>query len=182
MRVITGTARGKKLKTLEGMDVRPTTDKVKEAVFSSIQFDLEGAAVIDLFAGSGQMGIEALSRGAKSAVFTDISKKSIDIINENLEYTELKGNAKVINTDGTDYLKSSAAKFDIAILDPPYRKGLIEKSLPLLENLMNEGGKIICEHEKELKLENCYDKIRILKTYNYGRISVTVFIAENKEV
>lgn len=181
MRVITGIAKGRKLRTLEGNDVRPTTDKVKEAIFSSVQFDLDGAAVIDLFAGSGQMGIEALSRGAASAVFTDISRKSIDIINENLSAVGLAASARVINTDGIDFLKSSGQKFDIAILDPPYRCGLIEKALPVLENLMNDGGKIICEHEKELSLPDCYQNIHISRTYNYGKISVTIFIAGNGE-
>lgn len=181
MRVITGIARGRKLRTLEGNDVRPTTDKVKEAVFSSIQFDIDGASVIDLFAGSGQMGIEALSRGAGSAVFTDISRKSIDIINENLTVSGLADSAKVIHSDGIDFLKTSNQHFDIAILDPPYRKGLIEAALPVLENLMNDGGKIICEHEKELSLPDCYSNIHIAKTYNYGKISVTVFIAGSRE-
>ena len=119
MRVITGSAKGRRLKTAEGMEVRPTSDKVKEAVFSAIQFDIINAKVLDLFSGSGQMGIEALSRGAAYAVFTDISKKSAAITKENLSSTSLEKNARVIITDATEFVKTTSDTFDIAILDPP---------------------------------------------------------------
>ena len=95
MRVIAGSAKGRKLKTLEGLDVRPTTDKVKEAIFSAIQFDLPGAVVLDLFAGSGQMGIEALSRGAETAVFVDRSARSLQMTKENLESVQLAAQAQL---------------------------------------------------------------------------------------
>lgn len=180
MRVITGKAKGRKLKTLEGNDVRPTTDKVKEAVFSAIQFEIEDARVIDLFSGSGQMGIEALSRGADYAVFTDISKRSLDVTRENLENTGFSQQSKLINADGIEFIKSTAEKFDIAILDPPYRHGLIEKALPYLVKVMNNNGIIICEHEKELKIPE-YDGLNIRKEYNYGKISVTLFSVSREE-
>jgi 16S rRNA (guanine(966)-N(2))-methyltransferase RsmD len=180
MRVITGKAKGRKLKTLEGNDVRPTTDKVKEAVFSAIQFEIEGARVIDLFSGSGQMGIEALSRGADYAVFTDISKRSLDVTRENLESTGFLQQSRLINTDGIEFIKNTAEKFDIAILDPPYRHGLIEKTLSYLVKIMNDNGIIICEHEKELELDEC-DRLNIRKKYSYGKISVTLFSVSREE-
>ena len=121
MRVITGTARGRVLRTLEGEDVRPTTDRVKEAVFSIIQFEIEGRRVLDLFAGSGQLGIEALSRGAASATFVDMSKDSLSAVKYNLEHTKLGDNAKVVQTDALSFLKLTKDKFDIVFLDPPMR-------------------------------------------------------------
>ena len=124
MRVIAGSARGRKLKTLEGMDVRPTTDKVKEAIFSAIQFDLPDAAVLDLFAGSGQMGIEALSRGAASVVFVDRSARSLQVTRENLESVQFAEQAQLHQTEAQSFLQSTAMQFDIAILDPPDRKGM----------------------------------------------------------
>ena len=132
MRVIAGSAKGRKLKTLEGLDVRPTTDKVKEAIFSAIQFDLPGAVVLDLFAGSGQMGIEALSRGAETAVFVDRSARSLQMTKENLESVQLAAQAQLHQAEAQSFLQTTAMQFDIAILDPPYRKGFHEKLLPLL--------------------------------------------------
>ena len=139
MRVIAGSARGRRLKTLEGMDVRPTTDKVKEAIFSAIQFDLPDAAVLDLFAGSGQMGIEALSRGAASVVFVDRSARSLQVTRENLESVQFAEQAQLHQTEAQSFLQSTAMQFDIAILDPPYRKGMHEKLLPLLAEHMADN-------------------------------------------
>ncbi|MBP3486080.1 MAG: RsmD family RNA methyltransferase, partial [Oscillospiraceae bacterium] len=106
MRVITGSARGRRLKELEGMETRPTTDRVKEGLFSAIQFDIEGRRVLDLFAGTGQLGIECLSRGAKSAVFVDRRKDAVALIRENLRVTELSERARVISGDSMEYLKT----------------------------------------------------------------------------
>ena len=107
MRVITGIARGRKLVAPEGLDVRPTADKVKEGIFSAVQFELEGARVLDLFAGSGQMGIEALSRGAERAVFIDSSLRSIRCVNENLRNTGIERQSEVLNRDSYDYPRSA---------------------------------------------------------------------------
>ena len=121
MRVITGSARGRRLKALEGQDVRPTTDRVKEAVFSIIQCEIEGRNFLDLFAGSGQMGIEALSRGAAKAVFIDEKKSCIDIIKQNLVHTGLSDKAVVLNTGSLSFAKRPASEsFDIAFLDPQH--------------------------------------------------------------
>ena len=118
MRVITGKARGRKLITLSGDDVRPTTDKVKESVFSIIQFEVEGRRFLDLFAGSGQMGIEALSRGAKSATFLDLRKDAISVVRKNLEALNLAEDADVRCTDSLGFLRSTSEKFDVVFVDP----------------------------------------------------------------
>ena len=118
MRIITGIARGKRLETLEGNDVRPTPERVKEALFSIIQFQIEGRRVLDLFAGSGQLGIEALSRGAKQAVFVDASKKSLDVVRRNLEHSGLQDYAQVHQMDFESFLMREQGKFDLVFLDP----------------------------------------------------------------
>lgn len=175
MRVITGTARGRRLITLEGTDVRPTTDKVKEALFSIIQFELEGRKVLDLFAGSGQLGIEALSRGASSAVFVDLSKKSIEVIKENLENTGLGKTAIVLNTDSIAFVSSRADKYDIAFLDPPYKSGLLQKALPLTASIMNEGGVIVCEAAYDEELPEKAGAFTKTKEYKYGKIKLVTY-------
>jgi 16S rRNA (guanine(966)-N(2))-methyltransferase RsmD len=129
MRVITGTARGRTLKTPEGDHTRPTAERVKEAVFSIIQFEIEGRRVLDLFAGSGQLGIEALSRGATSAVFIESDKAAAEVVRENLQKTRLEDKATVLQTDAIAFLASTASVFDIVFLDPPYAANLLQKAL-----------------------------------------------------
>lgn len=175
MRVITGTARGMKLKTLEGFDIRPTTDQVKESIFSIIQFEVPGAKVLDLFSGSGQLGIEALSRGASRATFVDMNRSAIAVVNENLEHVRLAENAVVKNEDSIGFLKTTRDVFDIALLDPPYGKGLIEKALPLLSEKMTEGGVIICETSKEEILPDSAGSFEKRKEHRYGKIKLTVY-------
>lgn len=174
MRVITGIARGRRLETLEGDDVRPTTDRIKEAVFSIIQFETEGRVFLDLFAGSGQMGIEALSRGASRCVFVDSSQRSIRAINENLRTTKLEKYSEVINRDSYDYIKHTARTFDIIILDPPYRHNHIDNILPFAAAKLNNGGFIVCEYEKEADEPAVPESLVLKKTYKYGKISVTI--------
>lgn len=180
MRVITGTARGRRLITLEGEDVRPTTDRVKEALFSIIQFEIEGRKVLDLFAGSGQLGIEALSRGAKSAVFVDLSKKSVEVVKQNLESTGLGKNAIVLNTDSIAFAASRADRHDVAFLDPPYRTGLLQKALPLTANIMNEGGVIVCEAPFDEELPETAVNFKMTKEYKYGKIKLVTYRFEEK--
>ena len=175
MRVITGIARGMRLKTLEGNDVRPTAEKIKEAMFSIVQFDLEDAVVLDLFAGSGQLGIEALSRGASKAYFVDSSPASIGVVKENLKHTKMEENAVVCNMPNSAFLRTTPAKFDIAFLDPPYGKKLINRSLPALVEIMSENGIIVCEHEKDCRLPEEEGDFKIHKTYKYGQICLTVY-------
>ncbi len=176
MRVITGSARGRKLITVEGTDVvRPTTDGVKEAIFSAIQFEIEGRTVLDLFAGSGQLGIEALSRGAKEAYFVDSAMASIKVVKENLRTTKFEDKAHVVNMPFSAFLKSTRATFDIAILDPPYDLKIIQKALPHLEEKMSDSGIIICEHEKELTLPRDLGRFEIAKVLKHSRTAITIY-------
>ena len=179
MRVISGSAKGRRLKSLEGNDIRPTTDKVKEAVFSAIQFDIEGRRFLDLFAGSGQMGIEALSRGAKNAVFIDGSERAVKICSENLKVTGLEVNAKVVRSDALSYITQTSNLFDIAFLDPPYAEGLLEKVLYATADKMSDFGIIICEHPPEITLPDEVKGFSVFKKYSYGKINVTTYKKEN---
>ena len=165
--------------TLEGEDVRPTTDRVKEALFSIIQFEIEGRKVLDLFSGSGQLGIEALSRGAEKAVFVDSSKKSLEVTKKNLENTGLLSSAVLINHESISYLRSVGEKFDIVLLDPPYKSGLLQKALGEIEAIVSPGGVVICEAPKDEELPVEIGSRFQSKKYNYGKISLTVYRADN---
>lgn len=175
MRVITGSARGMSLRTLEGDNVRPTTDKVKEAVFSIIQFEIEGRRILDLFAGSGQLGIEALSRGAESAVFVDADKNAVRIVKENLAKTKLDFKATVAQTDSLAFLSMTDRIFDIAFLDPPFSTGLLEKALARVEPHIAQGGLVICEHPFADELPDAEGGLEKQKTYKYSKTAVTVY-------
>ncbi len=181
MRVITGTAKGMRLETLEGMDIRPTTDRVKEAIFSSIQFDLFDTEVLDLFAGSGQLGIEALSRGARSATFVDMSQKSLSVVKRNLETTKFTDKATVINMNGIDFINSTQKKFDHIFLDPPYGQGILMQILPVLANKLTENGRVICEYEKNLDLPEKIDELCLKKCSKYGKIKISMYIKDGKD-
>lgn len=182
MRVITGSAKGIRLKTLDGLDVRPTTDRVKEGMFSAIQFDIPGARGLDLFAGSGQLGIEALSRGAKQVVFVDQSAKSLQIVKENLKLTRLTDHAEIYHQSAEQYLDVCPdAAFDLIFLDAPYRMQILEKMIPSLSRLLRENGKIVAEHEIECKLPQKILDLHLQKEYFYGKIVVSVF-AKNSEI
>lgn len=175
MRVITGSARGTTLRTLEGDNVRPTTDKVKEAIFSAIQFDIEGRRILDLFAGSGQLGIEALSRGAESATFVDADKNAIKIVKENLAKTKLDSLASVAQTDSIAFLTMTDKIFDIAFVDPPYGAGLLQKALSKIGDNIAEGGMVICEHPFKEELEDEYNGLVKYREYKYSKTAVTVY-------
>ena len=175
MRVITGTARGRKLITLEGNDVRPTTDRVKEAVYSMIQFQTEGRRFLDLFAGSGQIGIEALSRGAQSVVFVDTKREAIEIIKKNLHATNLEKNAKVLQIDFKFFLEQADLVFDIAFLDPPYKTGMLQQALPLVAKRMAQGGLILCEHPTDEVVPEIVGDFVKDRQRRYGKIFITVY-------
>ena len=176
MRVITGTARGRRLKELEGMETRPTTDRVKEGLFSAIQFEIEGRKVLDLFAGTGQLGIECLSRGAASAVFVDRRADAVKLIRENLKLTELADRARVVAGDSMEFLKSLKERFDIVLLDPPYAAGLLEPAIAHLTafDILNPQGIIVAEHPAERSLQPPAAPYRVRRAYRYGKIAVTV--------
>ena len=175
MRVITGLAKGKRLETPEGKDVRPTPDKVKEGLFSALQFDIEGRRILDLFAGSGQLGIEALSRGAESAVLVDSSATSIKLARRNVEYCGFSDKAKVIQLDFSAYCAMSRETFDIVFLDPPYNAGLLMPAVKAVLPLMSDYGLIVCEHPPEVKPDETVGGFGIFKTYRYGKVNVTVY-------
>lgn len=177
MRVITGSARGVRLKTPDGLKTRPTADRVKEAVFSVIQFDIPGARFLDLFAGTGQMGIEALSRGAKSAVFVDEWKNACALVRENLKLTRLTDQAKVINLDYLSYLKTCKETFDIVFLDPPYAEIFLENALNKISeiDILSDRGIIICERPAEKQLDLEIPGLQRTKDYKYGQTWITIF-------
>ena len=171
MRVITGTARGKRLRELPGLDTRPTTDRVKEGLFNIIQFDIEGRRVLDLFAGTGQLGIECLSRGAASAVFVDRRADAVKLIRENLKLTELQDRARVVAGDSMEFLRSLRERFDIVFLDPPYEAGLLEPAVAHLTafDILNPHGIIVAEHPADRSLPAPAAPYRVRRTYRYGR-------------
>ena len=175
MRVITGTARGHKLLTPEGLDTRPTTDKVKEAVCSALQFDFPGAKVLDLFAGSGQMGIEALSRGASGAVFIDADPRALACIKQNVKACGFAERSAVLRSDAVSYLQRTTERFDIAFLDPPYRHDILPQILPLLAEKMQKNGIIVCEHEPECKLSERILYFDLQNQKKYGKIIISIY-------
>ena len=177
MRVITGKARGVTLKTPEGMATRPTTDRVKEALFSIIQFDIPCARVLDLFGGTGQLGIEALSRGAKSAVFVDAGEPACRLIKENLKRTKLEMDAKVVRADYLEYLKRCRETFDIVFLDPPYAEVFLENALKKLTeiDILESGGIIVAERPVGKDLPWDFPGFTRSKDYKYGNTLLTLY-------
>lgn len=177
MRVISGTARGRRLGELEGMETRPTTDRVKEGIFSSIQFEIEGRKVLDLFGGTGQMGIEALSRGAAHCTFVDLRKEAVGIIRENLAITGFIGQAQVIQGDYQAFLSRCRERFDIIFLDPPYGTGLLEKALETITtiDIVSENGIIVCENGSGVAWPTLSEPYRMHKEYRYGKIRTALY-------
>lgn len=180
MRIITGSARGRKLISPDGRDVRPTPERVKEALFSALQFDIEGRRILDLFAGSGQLGLEALSRGAESAVFVDSSADSVNIVKKNIEACGFADVSRVYNKDYSAFTALCRDRFDIAFLDPPYKAGLLEPALNSVCGLMSDYGVIVCEHPDEVKLPETVNGFSVSKVYRYGKIYMTLYRKEGK--
>lgn len=180
MRIIGGRKKGSKLYTLEGLDTRPTLDRVKEPLFSILQFDLPNAIVLDLFAGSGALGLEAISRGAQKAFLCDVSKEAIHIIEKNVEKLKVESEVEILNKDYEEtlkYLKRQGQKLDIVFLDPPYQTDFVEKATSKIAEyeLLSKNGIVvvetdrreeICETIKRLNLYNIYDERK------YGRASL----------
>ena len=181
MRVITGSARGTRLEAPPGLSTRPTSEMCKEAVFSILHFELAEARVLDLFAGSGQMGIEALSRGAKSCVFVDSARPAQTAIRRNLAAAKLAGRAQVVGMEAEAFLQTNPGPFEIALLDPPYGQQLCQALLPLVAARMSDGGVIVCETGREEELPGQAGEFSLSRTYRYGRAKVSVYRKQQEE-
>ena len=181
MRIIAGSARRRPLDTLDGDDItRPTSERVKEGLFSAIQFELEGRRVLDLFGGSGQLALEALSRGADSAVIIDGNVKAVEIIKKNARSTELIGKCKIMRADYSEYLKSATTKgekFDLVFIDPPYAKNVKDEVVKKITRagILNPGAIVVCESEEDFfnEDESVYG-LNFRRKYKYGRAYITL--------
>ncbi len=178
MRVITGTARGRRLETLPGEETRPTAERVKEGLFSAIQFDIEGRRAVDLFAGSGQLGIEALSRGAAGCIFIDRNAEAAEVIRRNLKAAGLYASAHVLTTDAMLFLERGRERFDLAFLDPPYASGLLPEALARLAPQIDPGGTVVCESDRDQAPEEV-GGLKLQRIYRYGRVYIWLYRKEN---
>ncbi|MBR4424444.1 MAG: 16S rRNA (guanine(966)-N(2))-methyltransferase RsmD [Oscillospiraceae bacterium] len=174
MRVITGKARGRRLREPEGMDIRPTTDRVKEAMFNICQFDLEGRRVLDLFGGTGQLGIEAASRGASEVTVVDRSREALALIRENVRRAGLP--VRVCQSEALRFLERCGS-YDLIFLDPPYDSELTKNALFRVKtfDILTNGGIIICESRVETALPELEAPYRKLREYRYGRVKLTTY-------
>lgn len=175
MRIITGTAKGKRLATLEGDATRPTSERIKGAIFSSIQFEIENRRVLDLFAGSGQMGLEALSRGAASSTFIDSSREAMEIVKRNAESCGFFGASHFLVSDYRNYIRKASGResFDLVFIDPPYSMEACTESARLLvkEKLIIPGAIVVLESgEEEVKLSLLSEcGYEVIKSERYGK-------------
>ena len=175
MRIITGTAKGKKLATLEGEATRPTSERIKEAIFSSIQFDVENRRVLDLFAGSGQMGLEALSRGAERATFIDASREAMEIVKQNARTTGFFDASHFLVSDFRNYIRKASGreKFDLVFIDPPYAMQCCAEAVKKLveADLLLNGAIVVLESgEEEIDIASL-DSFEVIKSTHYGKKS-----------
>ena len=177
MRIIAGDFKGRRLNSPLDDRIRPTSDKVKEAIFSMVNFDLPGAVVVDLFAGTGNLGLEALSRGAKHCYFGDNSRDSLKLIKENIKYCKAEDMSSVIAGDYLSVLERIHDDADLIFLDPPYKDGLMLSCLDKIAELdmLKEDGKIIAEHSLDEKLPDEYAGFVKIKDKNYSKIAVSIY-------
>lgn len=169
MRVDSGIYKGRKLLENKYDHIRPTTDKVKQALFVKLQFFIPNKKVLDLFCGTGAMGIEALSRGAESVLFVDKDYRSCNMTKENLK--NLNIDAKVVKCDAVKFVEFCKERYDLIILDPPYKSGLYEKVLPKLYDILNDDGIIVCEHASNDNFD--YAPFEVYDEKKYGNITLT---------
>jgi 16S rRNA (guanine(966)-N(2))-methyltransferase RsmD len=177
MRVITGSARGKRLKELPGMSTRPTTDRVKEGLFNVIQFDIEGRRVLDLFAGTGQLGIECLSRGAAFCDFVDAAPAAMRVVRDNVKSCALEDRSAFHQQDFSSFLSSAKGKYDLVFLDPPYASGDLERAMEKIANIdiVSGNGIMICESPVEHDLPELPAPYEKGRAYRYGKIKLTLY-------
>lgn len=186
MRIITGKAKGCKLKAPKGLTTRPTADRVKESLYNIISGHLYEAAVLDLFAGTGNLGLEALSRGANSCVFVDCGRDSIAVINENIDHTKLREGATVLRADALEALRRFAASgqsFDIIFCDPPYNKGFSEKVLAVVDSttVLANNGRLVIEHGREESFPVELRSLRLKRCQYYGTTAISFFVKNGGE-
>ena len=177
MRVISGTARGRRLKELPGMETRPTTDKVKESLFNIVQFDIEGRRVLDLFGGTGQLGIEALSRGAEHCTFVDMSRQAVAVIGENVKSVGFADRAAVHQGDAVAFLGGCRETYGLILLDPPYQTQLLENCILAIArfDILSEHGIMVCESALDTQLPELAAPYEKGREYRYGKIKLTVY-------
>ena len=179
MRIIAGQVKGFQLKAPKGLNVRPTSDRVKETVFNILSSQLMGAVVLDLFAGTGNLGLEALSRGAASAVFFDASRKSLEVIKENITHTNFNDCCEVRKTDaliGMDFFQRNHKKFDLIFCDPPYNQGLVDKVLTSLDHpdsILSLKGILIVEYSRHEKWLGCLEYLHLKRTEKFGETLIS---------
>lgn len=179
MRVIAGSARGRRLAALPGEEItRPTIERVKEGMFSALQFLLPGAQVLDLFAGSGQLGIEALSRGAAHCTFVDQNHTAAQLVLQNCRAAGVQGAARVVQTEAQAFLARTSGRYHIILLDPPYRQGILADILLLIERVTEPGGIVLCESELDAPLPDACGGLQKKKQYRYGMVLVTRYEKE----
>ena len=176
MRIISGSRRGQKLIEFDGMDIRPTTDRVRESIFNLIQEFIYQSSVLDLFSGSGALSFESLSRGANSAVCVDIDKRSVNVICENAKRLKFSENITILNDSAESFIKKHNNKFDIIFLDPPYNKGFIKPVISdiLKENILEDDGIIVLESDS-IDDHGDMEGLSILKERRHGRTFVTIY-------
>ena len=175
MKVITGTLRGRTVQTLEGEATRPTAQRVKEALFSAIQFDIEGRRVLDAFAGSGQLGIEAISRGAASCVFVDNSREAAEVVRRNVTALGIASQSTVLCQDSVNFLQRTAERFDIVFLDPPYAAGLLLPALTAAVEHLNPGGFVVCESGRDAQLPETVGDCTLYRSYQYSHVKLWIY-------
>lgn len=175
MRVVSGAVRGLRLETIVKSNIRPTTDKVKESIFNILQFDIQDKYFLDLFGGTGQIGIEAASRGAKKVIIVDNNKEALAVIKRNVKKLKDKFKIETEYSDAIDFLKSTMKKVDIAFLDPPYESGLLNNVSKYIDRIMNENGLIVCESSIDVGSNDNIGRFRKDKEYKYGKILISVY-------
>ncbi len=177
LRVVGGTSKGRRLKALKGLDIRPTSDKVKESIFNIIGDKIIDAIFLDLCAGAGGIGVEALSRGAKETVLVENNQRAVKLIKENLLLCNLEKDSKAVSNDAVRFLEDSDKRFDIIFFDPPYKSDLFEKAMAVFDRkeLLNNNGILIIEHNSKTALPEETNSLILLKKYKYGDTTLSLY-------
>ncbi len=181
MRIITGSARGRRLVAPDGTDVRPTAEVTKEAVFSAIHFEIEGARMLDLFAGTGQMGLEALSRGARTVTFVENGGPSLQALRSNIAACGFEEQCKVVAMDALRFLEIGGQEYDVVFIDPPYCKGLAQAAVVLAAGQTAPGGVILCETDRQEQMPETAGDFRLIKARRYGKAMIHTYRRPEEE-